>query len=234
MSTVDAYDRLNTGPVDDCCDTTDAPADGVAQSDKLRWRWAARWSQKLAWISLTLVVAEGAVGVWQGTVAGSVALIAWALGGAPEALGSLAVIWRFSGARALSPAADRRAQRGVALSFWLSSPYLAAESVHHLLTEHEPRPSAIAIAVTAVALLQMPVLGWAQRRLGSLLGSAAAVSKGTQSYLCAAQAAAVFGGLIVTSRWPSAWWLDAAIGLGIAGAGVWQGVRVWRGRGCGC
>jgi hypothetical protein len=124
------------------------------------WHWAARWARRLAWISLALVVAEGAVGLWQGIAAGSIALTGWALGSAPEAVASLVVIWRFSGARTFSETAELGAQRGVAVSFWLTAPYVAAESVHHLLGDHEPHITSIAIAVTAAALVQMPVLGF--------------------------------------------------------------------------
>ena len=199
-----------------------------------RWHWAARWARRLALISMICVLAEGAVGLWQGVAADSIALIAWALGGAPEATASGIVIWRFSGWRTLSDTAERRAQRVVAVSFWLTGPYVAAESVHHLVGDHAPGTALIAIVVTAAALLQMPILGWAQRRLGARLGSAATVGKGTQNYLCAAQAGAVFVGLAVTAAWPGGWWLDAVIGLCIAGIGVWQGFRAWRGQDCGC
>lgn len=48
----------------------------------------------------------------------------------------------------------------------------------------------IGMALTAVALLEMPLLGRAKHRLGS----AAASGEGTQNYLRAAQAAAVLAG----------------------------------------
>jgi divalent metal cation (Fe/Co/Zn/Cd) transporter len=144
------------------------------------------------------------------------------------------VIWRFSGARALSELAELRAQRGVAVSFWLSAPFIAAESVHHLLAEHVSHATLVGVVLTAAALVQMPILGRAQRKLGARLGSGATVGKGTQNYLCAAQAAAVLLGLAVTLRWPGGWWLDPVIGLAIAAAAVWQGLRAWRGEDCGC
>lgn len=234
MTTVDSASESDTEASTDCCQTAAPTAERAASLRGPDWHWGVRWARRLAWVSFVLVVAEGAVGLWQGAVAGSIALVAWALGGAPEALGSLVVVWRFSGSRAVSDTAERRAQRGIAVSFWLTAPYLASESVDYLLTQHEPRLTLTSLAVTAVALLQMPVLGWAQRRLGDRLGSSATVSKGTQSYLCAAQALAVFVGLLVTAQWPAGWWLDPVIGLGIAAVEVWQGIRAWRGQGCGC
>lgn len=181
-----------------------------------------------------MMLAEGLVGLWQGLAVGSIALTGWALGSLPEALASAMVAWRFSGARTLSETAERRAQRGVALSFWLTAPYIAAESVHHLLGEHQADTSVIGIALTAVALMLMPALGRAKHLLAVRLGSAATAGEGTQNYLCGAQAAAVLIGLVITAARPGCWWLDPVIGLGIAAAAIWQGARSWRGEGCGC
>ncbi|AGP65655.1 hypothetical protein A5684_12495 [Mycobacterium intracellulare] len=198
------------------------------------WRRGAAWARRLAWISLAVVLVEGAVGLWQGLSVGSIALTGWALGGAAEALASAMVVWRFSGARTLSATAERRAQRGVAVSFWLTAPYIAAESLRDLAGEHRAETSVIGIGLTAVALLLMPVLGRANQRLGARLGSGATEAEGIQNYLCAAQAAGVLIGLAVTALWSSAWWIDPAVGLAIAGVAVWQGVRAWRGEQCGC
>jgi divalent metal cation (Fe/Co/Zn/Cd) transporter len=176
--------------------------------------------------------AEGGIGLWQGLTAGSVALTGWALGSAVEGLASVIVIWRFSGTRTMSETAERGAQRGVAISFLLLAPYVAAESVHDLITGHHPEATALGITLTAMALLIMPLLGRAKRRLGARLGSAATAGEGSQNYLCAAQAAAVLLGLAVTATWPSAWWADPAIGLAIAAMAVREGIKSWRGDDC--
>jgi len=198
------------------------------------WQAGARWARRLAWISLAVLLTEGAIGLWQGLAVGSVALTGWALGGGSEALASAMVIWRFTGDRTLSPTAERRAQRGVAVSFWLTAPYIAADSVLHLADGHHPDTSVIGIGLTALALALMPILGWANHKVGARLGSAATEGEGTQNYLCAVQAAGVLVGLGITAVWVDGWWFDPVIGLGVAAIAVWQGVRVWRGHDCGC
>jgi divalent metal cation (Fe/Co/Zn/Cd) transporter len=180
------------------------------------------------------MVLEGTVGLWQGLLVGSVALTGWALGSAVEGLASVIVVWRFTGARTLSETAERRAQRGIAVSFWLIAPYIAAESVRNLFGEHRAETTVIGIVLTAVALLMMPLLGYAKHRLAAELGSAATAGEGTQNYLCAAQAAAVLIGLVVTAAWPGGWWLDPVIALAIAAVAVWEGVESWRGEACEC
>jgi hypothetical protein len=57
---------------------------------------------------------------------GSIALTGWALGSAVEGLASIIVVCRFTGSRTVSETAERRAQRGVAVPFWLIAPYVAA------------------------------------------------------------------------------------------------------------
>jgi hypothetical protein len=75
------------------------------------WRRAVGLACWLAWASLAWMCTEGAIGLWQGLAAGSIALTGWALGSAVEGLASVIVIWRFTGTRALSGTAERRAQR---------------------------------------------------------------------------------------------------------------------------
>src|ERR1700722_4535345 len=149
-------------------------------------------------------------------------------GGAGQRDGRVAVL------RLAHLVADRRAQIGVAWSFWLTAPYIAAESVHHLLYEHHAETSVIGIALTAASLVLMPILGRAKHLLADRLGSSATASEGTQNYLCGAQAAAVLVGLAFVGIWPACWWFDPVVGLGIAAASIWQGIKSWRGEDCGC
>jgi divalent metal cation (Fe/Co/Zn/Cd) transporter len=210
-----------------CCD-----AARPAHAPDPRWQRAARWARSLSWASLVWMLTEGVIGLWQGLVVGSIALTGWALGSAVEGLASVIVIWRFTGSRTLSGTAERRAQRGVAVSFWLLAPYVAAESIHHLVAGQRTESTVIGIVLTAIALVAMPLLGRAKHKLGAELGSDATAGEGTQNYLCAAQAAAVLTGLTVTAGWPGGWWIDPVIGLGIAAAAVWEGIRSWRGDDC--
>jgi divalent metal cation (Fe/Co/Zn/Cd) transporter len=212
-----------------CCATISPPA---PRNDE--WMAAARWARRLAWLSLVWMCVEGVVGLWQGFLAGSISLIGWALGSVVEGLASVIVVWRFTGSRTLSEHAERRAQRGVAVSFWLIAPYIAFESVHHLLAAKQPEPTVVGIVLTGVALVLMPVLGSAKTRLGARLGSAATKGEGAQNYLCAAQSAGVLITLAFVAVWPGGWWLDPAVGIVIATVAVREGLEAWRGKECGC
>ncbi|MST32500.1 hypothetical protein GHK86_07165 [Acidimicrobiaceae bacterium USS-CC1] len=176
--------------------------------------------------------AEATLGLWQGLTAGSIALTGWALGSGVEGVASVIVVWRFSGPRAVSETAERRARKAVAVSFWLLAPYVAAEAVRDLVVHHHAATTVIGMAVAGSSLLLMPALGRTKRRLAARLDSGAVGGEGVQNYLCAAQAAAVLIGLAVTAAWPGGWWIDPAIALGIAAWSVREGIESWRGEDC--
>ena len=204
----------------------------IAPSDDERWLRAARSARWLAWASLSWMTAEGVVGLIAGVSAGSIALVGWALGSVIEGLASVIVIWRFTGSRTLSQTAEWRAQKAVAVSFWLLAPYIVIEAVWHLAGHHPAAASALGIALTASSVVIMPVLGIVKRRLGERLHSGATAGEGTQNLLCAAQAAAVLTGLAVIAVWPGGWPIDPVIALGIAAWSIWEGTRSWRGADC--
>jgi divalent metal cation (Fe/Co/Zn/Cd) transporter len=178
------------------------------------------------------MLAEAALGLAAGVAAGSVALSGWAAGSAIEGAASLIVVWRFTGSRIQSPDAERRAQRAVAVSFWLLAAWIAAGAFRSLADHREVAASALGIALTASSVVIMPVLGITKRKLGQRLGSGATAGEGTQNLMCAAQAAAVLAGLAVVAIWPAWSATDQIIALGIAAWSVWEGRQSWRGTGC--
>ena len=195
------------------------------------WLRAARLARLLSWLSLVYMGVEGGVGVWQGIAAGSVALVGWGLASFIEGLASVVVVWRFTGDRMLSTSAEGRAQRLVAIQFFILAPYVAVESVRTLIDGGHADVTVIGIALTATSVVLMPLLGRAKHRLADRLGSGATAGEGTQNVLCGIQAAAVLVGLAANAV-VGAWWLDPLIGLFIAFVAVREGREAWRGEGC--
>ncbi len=195
------------------------------------WLRAARMARLLSWLSLAYMGIEGGVGVWQGVAAGSVALVGWGLASFIEGLASVVVVWRFTGDRMLSATAEGRAQRIVAISFFVLAPYVAIESVRTLIDGGHAEVTVIGIVLTATSVVLMPLLGRAKHRLADRLGSGATAGEGTQNVLCGIQAAAVLVGLAANAL-VGAWWLDPLIGLFIAFVAVKEGRAAWRGEGC--
>ena len=195
------------------------------------WHAAARRARQLSWLSLAWMGAEGAVAITAGILAGSIALISFGLDSAIEGFASLVIVWRFTGRRLLSHAAEERAQKLVAIQFFLLAPYVSFEAVQKLLSGEQPETSWLGIALVTSSLIGMPFLGIAKRGLADKLGSVATRGEGTQNLLCAYLAAAVLVGLLGNALF-GVWWLDPLAALVVAAVAVKEGRSSWRGEGC--
>jgi divalent metal cation (Fe/Co/Zn/Cd) transporter len=185
----------------------------------------------LSWLSLAWMTVEGAVAVLAGVAASSIALVGFGLDSAIEGFASVIIIWRFTGHRVFSHQAEERAQRLVAVQFFLLAPYVAVESVRSLIGGEHPEVSWVGIGLAIGSVLFMPMLGVAKQRLADQLGSAATAGEGRQNMLCAYLAAALLVGLVGNAA-VGAWWLDPGVGLLIAAVAVREGLEAWRGEGC--
>lgn len=185
----------------------------------------------LSWLSLGWMTVEGAVAIAAGIVASSVALVGFGIDSAIEGFASVIIIWRFTGSRTFSEAAETRAQKLVAIQFFLLAPYVGVESLRALLGGEHPDVSWVGIGLSIGSVITMPLLGLAKQRLADQLGSAATKGEGRQNMLCAYLAGALLVGLLGNAL-VGAWWLDPAVGLLIAAVAVKEGREAWRGEGC--
>jgi divalent metal cation (Fe/Co/Zn/Cd) transporter len=203
----------------------------AAQIDRATYERLARRARLLSWLSLAWMTVEGAVAIFAGVVASSIALIGFGLDSAIEGFASLVIVWRFSRSRMFSHAAETRAQKLVAVQFFLLAPYVAVESVRALAGGERPEETWVGIALAASSVVLMPLLGVAKQRIADQIGSAATKGEGRQNMLCAYLAAALLVGLIGNAL-VGAWWLDPGVGLLIAAVAVKEGLEAWRGEGC--
>ena len=141
------------------------------------------------------------------------------------------IIWRFTGSRVLSQTAEHRAQKLVAIQFFILAPYVGFESVRALIGGEHPDVSVLGMALAVWSLVTMPLLGIAKQRIADQIGSAATKGEGRQNVLCAYLAGALLIGLAGNAIF-GAWWLDSVVGLLIAAVAVREGLEAWRGDGC--
>jgi divalent metal cation (Fe/Co/Zn/Cd) transporter len=205
--------------------------EGLARRRDEAWLRGARRARILSWVSLVWMGAEGVLGIGLGVLAGSIALVAFGLDSFIEGIASLVIVWRFTGARLHSEAAEQRAQKLVAVQFFILAPLVTFEALRQLIAGDEPSASWLGIVLATTSLIGMPVLGIAKRRLADQLGSVATRGEGTQNLLCAYLAAAVLVGLLGNALF-GLWWLDPVAALVIAAVAVREGVEGWRGKGC--
>lgn len=192
---------------------------------------AARRARILSWISLIWMGLEGGIAILAGVVAGSIALIGFGLDSFIEGLASGVIIWRFTGSRIHSHAAEQRAQKLVAVQFFILAPYVTVEAIRYLVDGEAAEVSILGMLLTTSSLIGMPLLGRAKQRVALQLSSQATHGEGTQNLLCAYLAAGVLVGLLGNALF-GAWWLDPIAALFIAAVAVREGFQTWKGEGC--
>ncbi len=223
-----------SAPIEIPLATTGAPRSAVqpvASISRERYRTLARRVRLLSWLSLGAMSVEGIVAIAAGIMAGSIALVGFGLDSAVEGFASAIIIWRFTGSRVMSQTAERRAQKLVAIQFFILAPYVGFESVRALTGGEHSDVSALGMGLAVWSLVTMPLLGIAKQRIAEEIGSAATKGEGRQNVLCAYLAGALLIGLVGNAV-AGAWWLDPFVGMLIAGVAIKEGMEAWRGDGC--
>jgi divalent metal cation (Fe/Co/Zn/Cd) transporter len=192
-----------------------------------------RRARRLAWVGLGWHLAEAAVAIGAGVVAGSVALVGFGADSLIEAAAGLVVLWLMTGGRSASERAERRAQQLIAASFLVLAAYVGVEAVRDLLGGHHPGASWVGVGLAIVTLAAMPPLAAAKRRVGERLGSSATASESRQTMLCAYLSAGLLAGLLANAvaGW---WWADPIVALGIGAVALREARTAWRGESCDC
>jgi divalent metal cation (Fe/Co/Zn/Cd) transporter len=202
----------------------------VSPSDPSRDRLVAR-ARFLAWLGLGWHGIEATVAIAAGIAAGSIALVGFGADSVVESVAGFVLIWRFGASRHASEAAEQRAYRVIAVSFYVIAVYVGVEAIRQLVGGSHPEASWVGIGLAAVTLATMPPLARAKTKVANGLGSAATRAEGRQNLLCAYLSAGLLVGLGANGLF-GWWWADPVAALLIAGVAVREGREAWRGEAC--
>jgi divalent metal cation (Fe/Co/Zn/Cd) transporter len=198
----------------------------IAERERL-----VRRAKQLAWLGVGWHGVEAAIAIGAGLVAGSIALVGFGADSLIESFAGFILLWRFAASRATSEDAEQRAQKLIAISFYVIAAYVGFEALRSLLTADRPEASWVGIGLAAITLVTMPPMAIAKVRVGEKLGSSATQSEGQQNTLCAYLSAALLVGLGANALF-GLWWADPVTALVIAGVAVKEGRESWRGESC--
>jgi divalent metal cation (Fe/Co/Zn/Cd) transporter len=186
--------------------------------------------RRLEYFTLAWNGFEAAVALVSGLLAGSVALVGFGLDSVIETASAGILLWRF---RADHDAENRErtARRLVGISFLLLSAYVALESIRALWTKAQPEHSLPGILIAAAAVIVMPLLGRAKRRVARQLRSGALHADSRQADFCAYLSAILLVGLLLHTLlgW---WWADPVAALVMVPIIAREGVNGLRGERC--
>jgi divalent metal cation (Fe/Co/Zn/Cd) transporter len=187
----------------------------------------------LEYFTVAWNLAEAAVALISGAIAGSIALIAFGLDSLIEVSSGGVLLWRLHSDRdeERREAVEKRALRLVGISLLALAAYVAGDSVLSLVRREVPERSLPGIVLALASLIAMPVLARAKRRVASSLGSAALQADSRQTDICAYLSAILLLGLLLNAAlgW---WWADPTAGLLMVPLIAYEGIEAWRGRTC--
>ena len=109
--------------------------------------------------------------------------------------------------------------------------YVSFDAIQDLALEHRPQPSYVGIGLAAAALVIMPLLARAKRRVAATLQSRAMHADSRQSDFCAYLSAILLGGLILNAIFDW-WWADPGAALLMVALMIREGIQALRGERC--
>src|SRR5271166_4865104 len=190
-------------------------------------------TQRLEYFTLAWNGFEAAVALASGLLAGSVALVGFGLDSVIETVSAGILLWRFRADADVErrEIAERTAHRLVGVCFLLLAVYVAVESMRALWIKALPERSLPGILIAVAAVIVMPVLARARRRIAVQLGSRALRADSRQADFCAYLSAILLAGLLLHALldW---WWADPVAALVMAPIIAREGVQGLRGHGC--
>ena len=178
----------------------------------------------LEYASMAWMTAEAGVAITAGVIASSIALIGFGLDSVIEFFAAAIVVWQLRGE---DEDRETRAVRLIGATFFALAGYLTVQSIRGLAGHARPEQSIPGLAVTAAALIVMPLLAVAKRRTGRALGNRTLIADSAETAFCALTSAATLLG-IGLNAWLGWWWADPAAGLAIAALAVKEGLEAWQ------
>ena len=156
-------------------------------------------AKRLEYLTIGWNGVEAAVALIAGLIAGSVALVGFGLDSVIETASAVAVLLRLRVDHAAErrEKAEQRAQKIVGVLFLLLAVYIAAESCRALWMRERAEASLPGLLIAAAAVVVMPLLARAKRRVAAELGSRAMHSDSRQADFCAYLSAILLVGLLL-------------------------------------
>ncbi len=194
-----------------------------------------RRGKRLEWLTIAWNSLEALVSLAAGFVAGSVSLVGFGFDSLIELTSGAAMLWRMSADadEERRGRVERTALRIVGGCFLALAAYLVVDSVKTLLLHEAPERSPVGIAITAAAVVVMPLLARAKRNVARQLGSAAMRADSKQSEFCMWLSVIVLAGLILNAAF-GMWWADPVAALVMVPIIGKEGVEGLRAEACRC
>ena len=185
----------------------------------------------LEYFTVVYNLIEAALSILFGNLTKSIALVGFGLDSIVESLSGIIMIWRLHQhgkiSRKEEEEIETKAQRFVALTFFILGVYVLLQSVKKLIFKEVPDPSLPGIIIAIVSLIVMPALSFQKLQTGRQIESEALIADSKETLACAFLSLALLLGL--GSNYLFGFWqADAIAGLIIVFFLMKEGFEIWR------
>jgi len=186
---------------------------------------------RLEYFTVAYNILEAIASIVFGSIANSIALIAFGLDSIIESLSGLVLIWRLSQhgkiTRGAEERLEKRATRFVAVTFFILGGYVLFQSIRKLVIEEIPEPSLPGIIIASASIIVMPLLTWQKYKTGKKISSRALVADSKETLACAFLSVALLLGLGANYLF-GFWQADPIVGLIIVLFLFREGWETWK------
>ena len=193
----------------------------------------ARRGRQLEMITIVWGVVEASVALGGAYHDHSISLAGFGWDSVIEVLSAVALFWRMSHEmnHERKHQAEKISLRIAGTCLLTLAAYVLTMAVIALRFGHENNPGVVGIAITSAALICMPLLANAKRKVARGLNSSAMTTDAKQTNFCAIQAGIVLGGLMI-QRVFHITWADTLAALVLVPFLVRAGVKALQGHDC--
>ena len=181
-------------------------------------------------VTLAWMLVEFGVSAYAAATAHSPAMLAFGSDSLVELLSATVVLLQWMPRLSLS---ERKASRAAGALLFVLAFVVAAIAGTSLALRLQPETSWAGIAITAAALIAMPVLAFLKRREARRSNNRALAADAVQSATCAYIALVTLAGLALNAAFHIAWF-DSVAALVAIPLLIKEGRSAWQGHACGC
>lgn len=187
---------------------------------------------RLAQFTVVYNVAEGAIAITAGLLAGLVSVVGFGVDSGIESIAAVLVSLRLT-ARLRHGDTDetreRRALRAVAVTFFLLAAYVTVEGIRSLASGDEPTGSVVSMVLLVASIIVMPILAAAKTHVAHQLGDDPLIlADAAETRICVLLSISTLLGLGIYELTGAAW-LDPVAGFVIAAFAIREGLEAWEG-----
>jgi divalent metal cation (Fe/Co/Zn/Cd) transporter len=191
---------------------------------------AIQRGRRLEYLTIGWNMFEAAVAIGAGVFARSTALLGFGIDSLIESLSGSVLLWRLHHGEK-GQRREQQARKLVGISLLVVAAYVAFEAVESLVKREAPAVSYPGIGIAFLAVIVMPLLARAKRKVAASLGSRAMHADSRQSDICGYLSAILLIGLGANALlgW---WWADPVAALVMVPIIGKEGIEALRGETC--